>query len=115
MTIKELWESSPIEYNPWRYVYERRTPSYKIEWNGFLFHSPKVLRHQSGTFILKVHCRDGRTALVKLSPNHPVLPYSFSFQDREPIVPEEFFHRLGILKKEDAPKFEYQENTLCIL
>ena len=115
MTLEELWESSPLKYNPWRYVYERNTPSFKIEGNGFLFHHPKILKHESGAFILKVHCRDGRTALIKLSSNHHVLPYSFNFEDSEPIVPEEYFHRLGILKKEDAPKFEYQENTLCIL
>jgi len=115
MTLQELWESSPLIYNPWRYVHERNLPSFKIQWNGFLFHSPKVMRHERGTFILKVHVRDGRTALVKLSPNHPVLPYSFNFNDKEPIVSESFFHNLGILKKEDAPKFEYQENTICIL
>jgi hypothetical protein len=115
MTLKELWESTSSVYNPWRHIYEKHTPSFKIEWNGFIFHEPKILRHESGTFILKVHVRDGRTALVRLSPDHPVLPYNFNFFDTEPIVHEEYFHRLGILKKEESPKFEYQELTLCLL
>ena len=35
--------------------------------------------------------------------------------DLEQLLEEYVFHRLGILKKEDAPKFQYQENTICVL